>query len=172
MTWYCSGLPLQYSVNICFFRLTREKSELDRIHAMTEDERKQYLRANPKFITNMVIHTTRCFSLLEILPNGWISHSNNFFFLIFFFFLLFESSILFYFYSKKRENTNSCKNISIAVPFSWISKRTFINAISLNLLLTTNLTNQFYRKLCRFVGTKLFIICLLSFICSFSDNKI
>uniref|UniRef100_A0A158R4Q8 MFAP1 domain-containing protein n=1 Tax=Syphacia muris TaxID=451379 RepID=A0A158R4Q8_9BILA len=30
-----------------------EKAELDRIHKMTEEERKQYLRMNPKIITNM-----------------------------------------------------------------------------------------------------------------------
>ncbi|VBB26096.1 unnamed protein product [Acanthocheilonema viteae] len=33
--------------------LAREKAELDRIHGMTEEERKQYLRMNPKVITNM-----------------------------------------------------------------------------------------------------------------------
>lgn len=43
---------LKYIYKFC--RLAREKAELDRIHGMTEEERKQYLRMNPKVITNMV----------------------------------------------------------------------------------------------------------------------
>jgi microfibrillar-associated protein 1 len=34
------------------FRMAREKEELDRIHNMTEEERREYMRLHPKMITN------------------------------------------------------------------------------------------------------------------------
>lgn len=84
-------------------RLAKEKSEVDRIHNMTEEERAEYLRRNPKIVTNKVRH------LLLLIWDPKAVYSR-----------------------RRKANTNFFKSTSIVVLSSWTKKSKFLNVTSLS----------------------------------------
>lgn len=51
----------------CFSRLAKEKTELEKIHSMTEEERRNYMRLNPKIVTNKVSYFIISFNFCSTL---------------------------------------------------------------------------------------------------------